>query len=268
MTFIVDGADWDFEGLDTPAVEAMLDGALRFVATSTDRDEEVAIGDDFQQRSMHSGRAIWDLLEQDSPLQLRREIVQELTAWLAHARRYADAEEWPVGFEDATISVNGGAAFVNQDIAWAHYNVLAGRPTACLTLGQSQTAQTKTALGSAEVHFVGDEAGRKLFWRDAILLEGDNLASLVLIAPHAYPALFFVEGVLEHANRLSGGYIGSRKRVRETLATLDDWGHWAFTCAPPSLTPDENTLSDADARPGNQVIEKRFAGFGLGAGAP
>lgn len=247
------------------AVEALIDGALEFVSTSTDRGEKVLIGDNFQERPMHSGRAIWDLLVPDSPIRLRREIVQELTVWLAHAERYADAAEWPAGFDDTTVAVCGGPPSVNEDISWAHYSCRAGVPTGCMTLGHSRVAPTITVTGSIEVHFAGDEPGRKLFWRSAILLEGDDLASLIRNAPHAYPALFFVDGVLHQATKLAGGYLGSRARVREALANLDDWGHWVFTCPPPTLTPDENVPLNAVGQPGNQIIEKRFGGLGLDA---
>jgi hypothetical protein len=88
----------------------------------------------------------------------------------------------------------------------------------------------RNSSGNAQIHFVIDEAGRKAFWRSAIVVAGDTLASLETYAPKAYPDLHFVKGVVNDAGKLAGGYLASRKRVQMTLATLDDWGSWAFTC--------------------------------------
>jgi hypothetical protein len=140
------------------------------------------------------------------------------------------SETWPSGFADEGISIDGAPNTPNPDVEWAHCSTRDGTPMACITLGPSRLAQTATAAGNAQIHFVIDEAGRKAFWRSAIVVAGDTLASLETYAPKAYPDLHFVKGVVNDAGKLAGGYLASRKRVQMTLATLDDWGSWAFTC--------------------------------------
>ncbi|MEO9528237.1 hypothetical protein [Roseibium sp.] len=266
MSFVVNGADWNFNGLSLIEVEELIERALAFVETSCERGEAVSIGDDFQTRPMHGEATLWDLFAADSPLPLSRELAQELSAWLMRAPCYADSEFWPRNFEDAMISVGGAPLISNEDIAWVHYSIRSGVPSALLALGTSSVIVTSTASGNVETHFVSDEPGRTRFWRDMIILRGDSLESLSEFASRAYPDLYFTDGVLTTADhRLAGGYLASRHRVRRTLEVLSDWGHWIFTSPPPALAPGEAPPVDPGASPSNQIIELRFAGFGVTA---
>ncbi|MDZ5452322.1 hypothetical protein [Labrys sp. ZIDIC5] len=265
MVFIVNGADWDFNELTVGEAEELIDCALEFIEASSERGEEVAIGDDFQTRPMHGASTLWDLFSQTSPLPIRRELSQELAAWLNRAPCYADTEQWPNGFDDVVISIADAAPAANEDVAWVHYSIRAGTPAATFTLGNAGVFATTTATGSADVHFVANNTHRKQFWRDMIVLEGDNLESLLRYSSRAYPELYFVDGVIEGAGHLAGGYLASRQRVRDALATLDDWGYWVFTCPPPTIAPGEEPPPDPGASPTNQLIERRFGGLNLNA---
>ncbi len=265
MTFVVNGADWKFDGLDAGQTAALIDRALVFVEVSSERGEEVVVGDDFQTRPMHGDRSLWELFTENGDLHLPREIAQELAGWLGRARRYADADEWPAGADDTNVAVGDAPATPNDDVAWVHHSVRAGLPAAVFALGGAGLVATTTAAGGAQVHFVGDEAGRRRFWRDRIVLGGDDMASLAANAAHAYPDLLFADGAIGGAGRLAGGYLASRNRVQTTFAALDDWGAWAFDCPPPAITPYEGAPPDPDARPTKQLLEHRFAGLGLDA---
>jgi hypothetical protein len=263
MTFIVNGADWNFTDMDVSAVECSIDRVLDFIAVSADRGEEVLIGDDFQTRPMHGSYTLWELFSEDSPLQLSKELSQELSAWLLRAQRYADVLDWPAGVDDAMISIDGAPFSLNEDLAWVHYCMRSGRPTASITLGPSRIVATATASGTIDVHLVGEDSGRKQFWRTAIKIEGDNLNSLVRYSQNAYPDLYFIENVLSDADHLAGGYLASRHRVCFALAVLNDWGRWAFNHPPPAISPEDTLPPQQGARPSNQIIEHRFLGFGL-----
>lgn len=188
-----------------------------------------------------------------------------MAAWLSKARYYADAHEWPDGAEDVSIRIGDAAPVENADVAWVHHCIRACIPAASFTLSATVLLETKTAAGVAIVHFVGDEIGRRQFWRAVIVLEGDDVDSLLRNSTHAYPALFFADGVLRGVDRLSGGYAASRDRVQTALAALDDWGHWVFTWPPPSIRPQDGPPLDPDARPGNFLIQTRFAAVGVAA---
>ena len=212
---------------------------------------------------MYEDMVLWDFFADDSPIPMPTEIAQELAAWLGRARYYADSDTWPAGADQITISVGEAEATENADLAWVHHCLRAGIATAAFTLGTSVELETNSAAGRATVHFVGDEGGRKRFWRKMIHFGRDDLASLAHYSPHAYPSLLFAEGVLGCCDDLAGGYTASRGRVQKALAALDDWGYWAFTCPPPAIGPNEASPPDTQARPGDLLIQNRFGGFGL-----
>jgi len=266
MSFIVNGADWSFEGISPDEVEQRIDRALAFIETSRERGEAVLIGDDFQTRPMHGQATLWDLFSPNSPLPLSQELAQELSAWLMRAPYYADSDPWPTGFDDELISIGDAQPMNNIDLAWVHYSIRCGVPSASLTLGTTNVIVTRTASANVETHFVSDESGRTRFWRDMIDLDGDTFESFLRLASRAYPDLHFIEGVLTGADHhLAGGYLALRKRIQLALAVLNDWGSWVFTSPPPAIAPGEPTMHDNATSPTNQLIERRFAGLGMTA---
>ncbi len=264
MTYVVNGADWDFSGKTKEYIEQSVGAFLDFIDLLDVREELVKIGDDFQSRMMLGESSLWEMFSAESEPELSGELKQELAAWLGPIQYYADDPDWPVGIEETSISIGAAAPVHNPDVAWVHHCLRGGIAAACINLGPPSIRNTQTALGTAQVHFVLGEESRRLFWRDVILIEGDSAESLARNAPRAYPDLYFVNGVLAHLDRLSGGYLASRTRVQAAFAILNDWGGWIFTCPPPVLTPFESTLGVATGTdPSNSVIETRFLGFGL-----
>lgn len=265
MSFVVDGSEWQFDGMSAADVERLIDRALAFVEASGERDEAVAVGDDFQTRPMRGAETLWDMFAADSEAPLDRGLSQELAAWLLKAPRYADAPNWPAGFVSGAISIGGAAPVANDDVEWAHCSVVSAIPVAMLTLHEPRIVPTATAIGTADVHFVADEASRTAFWRKALVVAGDRLQDLREFGSRAYPNLHFVPGVLADAAGLDGGYLGSRARLKSALEILDDWGRWALTWPPPALSPNEQPPPDPTASPTNFIIEHRFRGLGLEA---
>ena len=265
MSFVVDGSEWRFDGMSPEDAEMLIDRALSFVETSSERGEAVAVGDDFQMRPMRGTETLWDLFAPGSVAPLDRELSQELSAWLAKAPRYADAPNWPAGFVSGAISIGGATPVANDDVEWAHCSTVAAVPVAVLTLNVPRVVSTATAIGTADVHFVADDASRRAFWRNALVVAGDRLQDLVEFGCRAYPNLHFVPGALADAGRLGGGYFGVRARLKSALEILDEWGRWAFTWPPPALTPNEGAPPDPAANPSNFIIQHRLGGFGLEA---
>lgn len=264
MTFIVNGADWRFDDVTGDVVTQALESFFDFSSISKERGEAIKLGDDFQSRPMRGALTLWELFAPDVGLGLAGELRQELAVWLGPAQYYV-ADDWPEGVDQTMIAIRGDMPAENIDVSWAHHCVRAGRAVACFTIAEAAVVETVTSAGAAFVHFVADEASRTRFWRDAIVLEGDDANSLRRNAIHAFPGIWFVDGVLAHLDRLAGGYLASRQRVRETLAVLDDWGRWIFTCPPPTLTPDEGAPPGNQALPPNQVVAARFTHFNLDA---
>jgi len=263
VPFVVNGADWCFDGMDSNDVGKAIEKALSFVATSFERNEAVQIGDDFQERHMLGTLPLWELFAADSGLHLPGELRQELAAWLGRAELYADLDQWPEGVEDSLISVGTNPPAENADVAWVHHSVRAGAPSACFTLNEAFVERVSSSKGASEVHFVCDDLSRKSFWRHVIVLRGDNHLSLADFADKAYPNLHFVEGAIQGVNNLRGGYNAAKKSVRISFEILDDKGEWVFTCPPPAMSPSESGTVSEGENPTNQLIENRFSGFGL-----
>lgn len=262
MTFIVDGRDWEFNGLSREQICSEIESALEFVANSTERDQRVLIGDDFQTRRMLNDLSLWDLFGPSSPIELPGEILQELAAWLGTNPLYSSEDNWPEEFNDE-IQIGDDSLVLNADVAWAHHHTRARRATACFSLRRTGPILTKTANGTSTVHFLKNEKQRSAFWRDAILLEGDTAQSLMKFSGRAYPNLYFHDSVISSVTQLRGGYEASRNLVRESLATLDDHSNWIFTRPPPTLGINDAYDTASDEQPTNQIIIDRFRGVGL-----
>lgn len=262
MAFVVDGSQWTFDGVPPEQVRERIDQFLAVVGAPAVRAEPIWIGEDFQSRPMLGHLDIWALFGPDTGLQLPRDLLQELTAWLNTARYYAD-EDWPEGLDEFVVEVAGEAVAPNSDIAWAHHWRRQRRAVGCLSLERSGLLPTSTAKGVQPVYFVNDEEGARLFWRDAIVVEGDGLDTLQRFAARAYPRIYFADGVLGALAGLPGGFIAIRPRVKHALGILDDQGAWTFSAAPPALRPEDPAGRDPLASPSNQIIEQRFRGFGI-----
>lgn len=264
MTFIVNGADWRFDDVTADVVMQALDRFFEFASVSKERGEAIKLGDDFQSRPMRGVFSLWELFSPDAGLDLAGELSQELAAWLGPAQRYLD-DDWPDGVDETEITIAGEESVDNVDVAWVHHCVRAGRTAACFTIAEAAKVKTMTSAGAAFVHFVADEASRRQFWREAILFEGNDANSLRRNATHAFPDIWFVDGVLAHLDHLAGGYNASRHLVQKIFAVLDDWGRWIFTFPPPALTPDEPAAPVNQSLPPNQVVVARFTYFRLDA---
>ncbi|MHA6888061.1 hypothetical protein [Ralstonia pseudosolanacearum] len=264
MAFVVDGAEWCFDGWPAEQISTALGGLLERVWVALGRGETVWIGDDLQTQVVMADHDIWSLWGPDSAVVLPIELQQELAAWLGRAPRYADERDWPEGVDDALIRIGQAPPTENPDVAWAHYHVHGGRAVACLSFLRDGPLNTRSRLGDATVHWVKTESAHKNFWRSAVDVERDNEATLERLAPHAFPNLHFHTGVWAQLGRFDGGYDAVRQRLRFYLAALDDHGHWAFTGPPPALRPEEAVfLQQSAARPTNQLIERRFHGLAL-----
>lgn len=262
MTFIVDGQDWQFDGLSDDQVRAEIDKVLEFVAISNARDQRVLIGDDFQTREMMAGLGLWELLGPNAQIEISGEVWQELAAWLGPNPLYTILDDWPDQLDD-TVIIGNEPPVENADIAWAHHHNRACRATACFSLTRHGSITTETAHGTSDVHFVRNERQCADFWRDAIVLEGDTSDTLFRIYEKAYPNLYFHNAVIFAVNQLDGGYDASRHLVRSALATLDDHAGWIFNRPPPTLGVNDAFDATAEQQPTNQIVIDRFRGVGL-----
>lgn len=263
MSFVIDGSEWVFDGWAKDDLIHTIERLIDRVWTAQRRNEVIWIGDDLQTRHVLGDHDLWSLLAPDAPITLPPELGQELAAWLGSAPRYLDEEPWPEWILEVQVSVDNSPQMENCDLAWAHHNVRTGRHVACIGLKRSGAYETTSALGSAVVHWISDDATHITFWRSAISSGFASVQALESYAEHAYPDLYFAPGALGRADTFGGGLQASRSELLRYLAVLNDYGIWAFTFPPPALTPEEPTGPEPTARPTNQIIERRFRGLNL-----
>lgn len=259
MSFVIDGSEWCFDGWSAEEIDHRLGGLVDRIDVARSRGERVWIGDDLQTRHVMGDLSVWDLWSPDSPVELPRELRQELAATLGRAHLYLDESSWPEGIIDCTeIAVGCELVWENPDVAWAHHHTRAGRAVACLGLRRRGIHPTRSAAGVVDVHWVVDESGHRGFFRAAILVERDTEETLERLAPHAFPDLFFLEGVWRGLADFEGGYTSVRNELRRHLALYDDMGAWAFT-APPPLESMSDTRSTTEGGPDQRLVERRFS---------
>ncbi|WP_295965326.1 hypothetical protein [uncultured Xanthomonas sp.] len=264
MSFVVEGADWVFQGKTQHEVLDALEDFFDQLDRAAADKVKVWFGEDFNQRPMLGTSSIWDLCAEGSAIQIPPEVCQELAAYLGRALYYVDEPDWPTGFpEDDLISIDSGPETENLDVAWAHHNVRTGKAVACIGLWRKGVYATSTSMGMANLHWLGHgAAGAAEFWQDAIDVEGNSLASFVRLAPRAYPRLYFFGKVLEQADQFGGGYHANSAALKRYLKVLDDAADWVFTAAPPALSRDE-LAGPQVAKPSNRLIERRFTALTL-----
>lgn len=262
MSFVIDGSEWAFDGWSADDIDQALGHLSERVDVARSRGENVWIGDDLQSRSVLGPLDVWSLWSEESPLHLPVELGRELAAMLRPLGGYLDEEPWPDGMEFTRVAIGDDLPVENEDVAWAHHHVRGDRAVACLGLRRRGVFKTTTDAGSAQVHWVVDEAEHRAFYRAAIDVERDSEQTLERLSSHAFPDLCFVAGIWRELSAFAGGYTRVRKDLRRILAVLDDVGKWAFTEPPPKLQPTDE-LPRESGEPGRLLIQQRFQAVGL-----
>lgn len=263
MSFVVNGADWQFNGMDAPVVHSKVGVFLDFIVGAANTGETIWIGDDFQRRDMLEGDDLWSVFGRGGRLALSDQHQQEMTAWLMQAPYYADEEVWPSDAEEIDVSIDDEPVVANGDVAWVHHSVRAGGRVAVLSLSRSGTVKTVTGKGEASVFFAVRSQERQQYWRSLLSASPRGLEFMQELASKAYPEIYFSRRALSGADDLTGGYLAFRQHLQACFATLSDHGAWIFTAPPPALHPTEPRGSDSDVLPSDKLIENRFHGFAL-----
>lgn len=267
MSFVIDGSEWHFDGLSNAQLETTFQTLIDRVRRVTERGERIWYGDNFQSRRMLGDRSLWHLFDRGEEIHLSIELQQELAAQLNRLNCYEDEPNWPQQFENfALISIDGAAPSENLDVLWAHLATLGGRATGCIGNARAGKIGTQSEHGETPLHWLGDAEHHTQFWRDAIVVEGDNAETLRRLAPHAYPSLFFPEQVWQGCNDFIGGYYSQSAELRRYLAAFNDYGNWVFTASPDQGLVAGNIVGSevgavdglAPGLPSDQIIIRRF----------
>ncbi|MDT0216542.1 hypothetical protein Q9R35_04330 [Alcaligenes sp. AB3] len=259
MAFVVDGNDWKFDGKATAQIQAAIEQFLGILGDAKNAGVPVWFGEDFQVDPVLGDQIIWDLMSSDSPLPLPTEVWQELTVYLAQPLHYVDEERQPPDFPTyVDIAIDVGPTVLNRDVAWAHHSVRDGRAVACIGLWREGVLDTSSAVATQRLHWLSNPSSVVEFWREGIDIEGNSPRAFERLATRAYPELHFVGNVLHQAGNFVGGYYANAPNLKRHLAVLNDYGHWAFTAAPPAQDPADSPGNAGD-HPSDQLVQIRFS---------
>lgn len=262
MRFVLEEASWAWDGNDRVNYIERIEHLINRLDVARERGESVAASRELLQQTILGAHALVDLLwNPDLPLKLPREVCERLTAHFNMMRYWDDEEPWP-----ALQVYIAGREVLSVSAALAHARVRRREATACLPLPGTWNGSCEVVVGpdKAVVHFVVDERSHRTFFRDALAVERADEAGLQKLAVHAFPDLFFLEGVWDGLRHFEGGYARVRNALHHMLAVLDDDGAWVFTDDTGRLSREEVEPSDGERRAvTNQLVEQRFRLRGL-----
>jgi hypothetical protein len=258
MRFVLEEASWGWDGSDREAYIERVEQLLDRLDVASERGEPYAASSELLKQEIITAHTLVDLFwNPDSPLELPFEVAQRITAHFNVIRFWDDEVDWPA-IEVRIV----GREVLSPSAALAHARVGRGEATACLPLPGCWRGPCEVTVGEIKktVHFVVDEPTHRAFFRDALEVERADEAGLEALTPHAFPALFFLEGVWDGLRHLQGGYARVRKDLHNLLAVLDDHGAWVFTDDTGRLSSDEPEPKDNNPQPvSNQIIERRLS---------
>jgi hypothetical protein len=262
VRFILEESSWVWDGADREAYIERIEVLLDRLDVASERGEPYAASRELLEQAVLEGKPLGDLLWVcGSALDLPFEVMQRLTAHFNVIRYWDDEIEW----QDFLASI-AGREVVSPSASLAHARVAQGSATACLPLPGTWSGPCEVVVGEVKktVHFVVDEQSHRAFFRDALEVERADEGRLEALAPHAFPDLFFLEGVWRGLNQFEGGYRRVRDDLHRLLSILDDHGAWVFTDKTGRLSREEPDPTDKMPKPvTNQLTERRFKRWGL-----
>lgn len=264
MRFVLEESSWAWDGSEPSAYIERIEQLLDRIDVARDRDEPFSASRELMQQKIFAEHELYALLwDEGSPLRLPVEVLQRVNALFGAIRYWDDEMEWP-GF-DARIA---GRDVVSPSAVLAHARVREGEATACLPLPGTFEGPCEVVVNGAEahIHFVVDEASHRAFFRDGLDVERTDAAGLEALAAHAFPDLYFLDGVWDGIRHFEGGYVRVRSDLHRFLAVLDDHGAWVFTDETGRLSrderePDKNEQTHRAVT--DQLIERRFKRWGF-----
>lgn len=261
MYFVLEESSWVWDGNDATAFAERIEQLLDRIDCARERGERFSASTELLAQSV-AGTALGELFwGADSVLALPHEVKERLAPVFSSISHWDEQE--PYEEIDATIA---GQPVVSPSAVYVHARVGRGETIACLPLPGTWAGPCSVVVGeqAMPVHFVVDEATHRGFFRAAVAAHKLDVHAVEALAPHAFPATRFLEGVWRDTKRFEGGYARVREALLGFLATLDDHGAWVFTDESGRLSPRE-PLAEISKRVAvtHALVERRFRGWGL-----
>ena len=210
-------------GVLSEAIEKLLDR----LDTTRERSEVVVKHDSYDQTPLGDDVQLFSVLyDPNCSLKLNRDLTLRLSIALDQIQKFDDSE-----LDDYEAEFEGSIRF-SPGAAWAHALCSRQRQIAVLplSLGYASHGQVPVTVAEStlEVFFVTEESEHADFFRRVITLENANEEMFERLAPSAFPALEWAEGVWRGLGAFSRPYTNVRTELVRHLGGLSDHGAACF----------------------------------------
>ncbi len=192
-----------------------------------ERKEGVVKHRDYYNSDLGNGVQLYSaLFEPDCAVRLEHDVVSQLRLALDHANDFEDPE-----LVEYDVEFSGGVWF-SPGVAWAHARCTQGDQVAVLPLASPEVPRgpvpVVVAGVSTSVFFVTEESDHVGFFRAVIRREKADEGMFERLAPSAFPALDWADGVWRGLRDFSRPYIEVRDELIRCLGGLSDHGATCF----------------------------------------
>ena len=224
MRFVIDSAEWRFDGQSASEVAEAIERLLDRLDVAAERGEGAAYSGDLEANPVYKEYSLWALFVPEHEFELPRYVLERLSVALSRMARWDADDDWPTLFDVET----DGTTSCRPDIAWAHSRARAGHHVACLTLRDGAGKTTVRVGGqSQDIWFINNERGHREFFRFAVRAECRKWADFGPLAPSAWPGIHHFDGVWDRVLDMSE-FRAWRDEVMRHLDILDEHGARAF----------------------------------------
>ena len=226
--FVLDESSWAAAaqadaGVLSEAIHQLLDR----LDVVRERDEGVVMHADYRETELGDEVRLFSVLyEPNCRVQLDHDLAQRLRLALDQAIQFDDS-----GLPEYEAEFEGRVRFA-PGVAWAHASCSEGRQIAVLPLPLADVPRGRVPVTVAdttvEIFFVVAESHHVAFFRAVIARENADEAMFERLAPSAFPALEWADGVWRGLGDFSRPYIAVRDELIRYLGGLSDYGAACF----------------------------------------
>ena len=226
--FVLDESSWAAGTVvGSEVLSRAVEQLVERLEQAREREEGVVKHHDYYSSDLGNGVQLYSaLFEPDCVVQLEHDVGSQLRLALDHANDFEDSE---VVEYDAEYS---GGVRTALGVAWAHAQCTQGHQVAVLPLALPEVPRGPVSVVVADivtiVFFVTEEPEHVGFFREVIRLEKADEGMFEQLAPSAFPALDWADGVWRGLRDFSRPYIEVRDELIRCLGGLSDHGATCF----------------------------------------
>ena len=228
IRFVLEESSWAAAAqADTEVLSEAIHQMLDRLDVARERDEGVVRHTDYYRTDLGDGVKLFSILfEPDCDVQLDHDLAQRLMRALDQVNHFDDADlpEYDAEFQGSVQFAPGAV--------WAHACCLEGRQIAVLPLPLAGVPSGQVAVTVADatvgIFFVITDSHHVAFFRAVIVLEKANEAMFARLAPSAFPALEWADGLWNGLGDFDRPYVAVRDELIRYLGGLSDYGAACF----------------------------------------